>query len=110
MGVIMDSPPDLLPEALRLLTAEDDESAAHPSPDELIAYSERELGEPEERRIQGHLSVCADCARTVLDLETFPAVELRDAELRLSGEEDEADWQALRQRLAPDAIARLSPG
>jgi hypothetical protein len=99
----MDSSRDLLPEALRLLVAESGgpDAAGHPSPDELIAYSGRELQEPERLRIQRHLAECPGCATIVLDLEGFPDVELRDETLRRSDAEEAADWQAVRRRLEP---------
>lgn len=108
----MDSPPNLLPEALRLLVTESGRSAIgeHPSPDDLIAYTERELPGPERQQIQRHLAICPECAQTVLDLESFPDIELRDEALRRSDEEEAADWRSLRRLLtAPNSPAVPAP-
>jgi hypothetical protein len=97
----MSQPRHSLPEALRLLLAESAPPTAdgHPDSDHLIAYTERQLDEPERLRLQRHLALCPECARAVLDLENFPDVDLHGEASVLSDEEEAADWQALEKRL-----------
>lgn len=91
-----------LSEALRLLIAEGDpQQEGHPSVDELIAYCDRKIASgPERERIQRHLSECIECTHTVLDLEAFPDVELRDERAYSSAEEEADQWRALKRLMA----------
>jgi anti-sigma factor RsiW len=110
--MVMDSPQDPLLDVLRVLVADGEEPAPedHPSPEELIAYGERGLPPPEVIQIQSHLAACRECAQTILDLESFPAVELRDEILRRSDEEEAADWLALRRLLGmPNSPTMTAP-
>jgi hypothetical protein len=69
----------------------------HPSPDELLAYQRRDLPAATEEQIQEHLSLCASCARVVLDLETFPEVE-PVVEHSLPAGRITTAWEELREK------------
>jgi len=89
--------------ALHLL-AEDERrrSDAHPEPDDLLAYHAGELSEEERERLQDHLAVCPRCARTVLDLASFPAIEPADPAREISDSEVAGARAALDRRLAEE--------
>lgn len=71
----------------------------HPSAETLLAYHDDELSEAEARDVREHLSLCRECAETVVDLANFPDVEPRDEAFRLSTEEKEVHWQELLGRI-----------
>lgn len=73
----------------------------HPTPDELLDYHADDLAPAERERIEDHLALCADCARTVLDLGAFPAVEPLSEEDRLSSAEVAAEWSRFAAQLTP---------
>ncbi|HEX5717486.1 MAG TPA: hypothetical protein VF179_15110 [Thermoanaerobaculia bacterium] len=92
----------------------DSRVGSHPEPEELLAYSSGETPKERSEEIEAHLVSCFDCAQTILDLASFPEVELRDQNLRRTTEEEDADWRAIRERLVgekrlprPSAIRRL---
>ncbi len=51
-------------------------SDSHPAPEVLLDYHLKQLAEEQRERLQDHLAVCARCSRAVLDMATFPQVEL----------------------------------
>ncbi len=98
----MSKPETSLKTAMASLGAATLEGAEHLSADELLAYNEGELAEEARDRIRIHLAWCSECARTVLDLASWPDVELRDPDLRRTAEEEAADWQTIRRRFAAE--------
>ncbi len=89
-----------LQEAMATLTAVALDGQDHPTPEELLAYHAGELSEEAHEHVRTHVAWCRDCARTVLDLASWPEVELREASLERTADEEAADWQAIRRRLA----------
>lgn len=93
-----------LNEAMAALTAgilEDTtlEDGKHPTVDELLAYQAGELGDAAAHgRLQEHLAWCSACAETVVDLASWPDVELRDPDLERTVAEEGEDWQAIQRR------------
>lgn len=71
----------------------------HPSPDTLIAYQDDELPDETAAEVRKHLVLCRECARTVLDLASFPAIQPLPGVEPLSAEEVEADWQKVMDRI-----------
>ncbi len=98
-----------LQEAMATLTAVALDGQDHPTPDELLAYHAGELSEEAHERVRTHVAWCRDCARTVLDLASWPDVELRDPGLERTADEEAADWQAIRQGLAAGRGEAPSP-
>ncbi|MCP4658085.1 MAG: hypothetical protein GY856_21965 [bacterium] len=88
-----------LQEAMANLTAEALDGQDHPTPEQLLAYHAGELYEEVHEHVRTHVAWCQDCARTVLDLASWPNVELCDPDLERTLDEEAADWQAIRQRL-----------
>ncbi len=52
----------------------------HPEVEQLIAYQEGRLGEPEAERVRVHLSLCASCADELLGLEHWDAAARTEPE------------------------------
>jgi hypothetical protein len=78
----------------------------HPTPDELLDYHGDDLGPETRERVEDHLALCADCARTVLDLGSFPAVEpVREAD-RLTSADIAAEWRRFAAQLPARPRAR----
>lgn len=84
-----------------------EQNQEHPSPELLVAYDAGELAEDEAAGVRRHLAVCPECARTVLDLASFPHLEPAPGVVPLSDQEEEAQWQAIRERLAAEAPRTL---
>lgn len=86
------------------------ENADHPSPDELLAYQAGDLDDAAAVRLREHLAWCSECASTVLDLASWPDVELEETESHLvrTEAEEAADWQAIRSKIGAKT-APLSP-
>jgi hypothetical protein len=74
--------------------------AAHPGVDALLAYHAGELAEDEAEDLRDHLAVCRECARTVLDLASFPDVAPRDPERAPSDSQLADEVAAVRARIA----------
>jgi hypothetical protein len=112
-------PPDGRPplnEALRLLAESERRSLGeHPTPEELAAYRNRELTEPEADRIRDHLALCHDCADLLLDLANFGHLEPPAGVAPASEEEVDRAWESLRSRIAeseaeaPKQLDRSAP-
>jgi len=98
----MSKPEATLPEALRAMVDADSRAGSHPEPEELLAYSSGEAPKETSEEIETHLVSCSACAQTVLDLVSFPEVELRDHDLCRTTEEEVADWRAIRKRLVAE--------
>lgn len=85
---------DALTLGVRQMAAEArDKLEGHPSPDDLLAYDAGKLEASERARVREHLAVCPKCARTVLDLASFPEIEPAPGVEPLSAEAEEAQWQ-----------------
>ena len=98
--------------ALRALAADARrELGPHPGDDQLVAYHERRLDEPEAERLRDHLALCAACAGLLLDLAAFSAGEPAAASELTDGEVEDA-WRSLARRLPAAASRRqaLPPG
>lgn len=79
-----------------------DEAQEHPSPDTLLAYDAGELGEEPAAGVRRHLAVCPECARTVLDLASFPEVEPAPGVVALTDSGEAASWRRILDRLAAE--------
>ena len=60
----------------------------HPPPDRLLAYQLDELDAEAREVVEGHIALCSECAREVLDMASFldDAMEPTSAALREEGE------------------------
>lgn len=90
-------------------------AGGHATPDLLVAYHHEALSPEEADRVQEHLAACRSCADLLLELVRF-SEDSEEDEAHAGSEgvvdlEAEADWRALRSRIAgseaPDA-ARTS--
>jgi len=93
--------------SVQALLAASRTSDAHPTPDELVGYHARELAAADHERVRAHLIACADCARVVIDLASFPAAEPLDPRDRVTPADVSRSWRRFRERL-PDAQRRPS--
>ncbi len=73
--------------------------SGHPSAEELLGYHAGELGPGDEEQVRKHLATCPGCARIVLDMETFPAVEPIDSSRRVTTDDVARTWGRLQLRL-----------
>lgn len=78
------------------------EGREHPSPDMLLAYQAGQLADDDQLRLQEHLAWCSQCARTVVDLASWPDVKLLDPVLERTVTEEADDWQAIQRHIASD--------
>ncbi len=89
------------------LEAKGPEPGAHPEPDVLFRYHVEELSVDEHDHVQEHLSLCARCARVVLDFDAFPRLDApRDDDLP-SDAEVARGWAEVRARLDPVPLERM---
>jgi hypothetical protein len=98
-----------LDDAMATLSAAVLEESEHPSPDELLAYQAGELSQDDHIRLQGHLAWCSECAGTIVDLASWPKIELRDPALARTASEEAEDWKAIQQRLSPTGACDEDP-
>jgi hypothetical protein len=99
---IEDVSQSILEDAMEVLAAAALEDGDHPSPGEILAYHAGEIAQAADRTgLQQHLAWCSDCAHTLVDLASWPEIELRNPALQRTVAEEAADWQAIRRRLAP---------
>jgi hypothetical protein len=100
---VVEAEPDLR-SAIRGMAAEARRGVEHPAPEELLDYHSGDLAPAETQRNQEHLALCPVCARTLLDLDSFPDVEPVREEDRLTAAELTGQWRRFQdtaQRLAP---------
>jgi len=98
----MDGERDLKAAVRDLAQATESGLSAHPSHDELHAYAANALDAAEQDRIEDHLSVCRECARTVLDLAALPEEEPEEVDEEPMPESARAAaWERLRRAAAP---------
>jgi hypothetical protein len=98
-----DAPPkETLQAAMNALSPEHIDDSQHPSADELFAYHIGDLSEEDGRQIRTHITWCPECSRTVLDLASWPEVELHDPSMERTEDEEASDWQAIRSRRIAD--------
>ncbi len=64
--------------ALQTIADRRQDSGPHPDLEDLVAYHAGELAAVEEKRLQDHLVWCPECARLVLDLDTFAISAARE--------------------------------
>jgi anti-sigma factor RsiW len=99
-----------LDEAIRDLADEDRRSlSGHPDPVTLLDFHEGKLSATAADRVEEHLALCAECARTVLDFAEFPHLEPPDEEYRMTPAEVERQRRAVEERLgvgAPSSFLR----
>lgn len=81
----------------------------HPSLDDLAAYYRRSLPEADARAVQDHLLVCPECTALLLDLDELAAIGREEAIPASPGEEADAEWERLKQRLEPVSPAAPKP-
>lgn len=88
----------------------------HPSPEDLHGYQAGDLEREHADRVLRHLAACPECTRTVLDMETFPEVELVDKSRGLTAADVAERWARFEERLqqeappaseTPDLVARI---
>lgn len=72
----------------------------HPTPETLVEYHAGDLPAAGGEEVREHLASCPDCARLILDLETF-GTEAEDLPRVPEGQMDE-DWESLRERVRRD--------
>lgn len=83
----------------------------HPEVEELVAYQEGRLADPEAERVRRHLVACPECAREVLQLEDFALDEPEGSDLLPSAEQTAEDWAAFQRRVAADQEGgAIAPG
>jgi hypothetical protein len=85
----------------------DDGNGRHLSHDELIAYWQNDLTEPEREAAQTHLLRCDQCLALFRDVNDFFEPR-RDDETEMNEFEAHRAWRDLRRRL-PDAAAIAAP-
>jgi len=85
------------------------EDSEHPSPDELLAYQADQLAADARTQLQEHLAWCSECAQTIVDLASWPDVELRDPSLERTAAEETGDWQAIQRRIARGHVSGGAP-
>ncbi len=73
----------------------------HPTAGELLALGRGELSNTGARRLREHLALCPECAAIFLDLARPEGIAELERLARLSDEQLEAAWFALRARLPP---------
>jgi hypothetical protein len=98
-----------LDDAMAALSAAVLEDSEHPCPDELLSYQAGKLAGDAHTRLQEHLAWCSECARTIVDLASWPDIELRDPVLERTAAEEAADWQVIKRRIAGDAACNSDP-
>lgn len=81
----------------------------HPSAEELLSYQAGELERERADRVLRHLAVCAECARTVLDVETFPEIEPVDESRALSTADVAGRWTRFEERLRRESPPATAP-
>jgi len=94
---------ELVVRALRRLAAETrkgQDPAAHPSVETLVAYHANELSPEQDRELQRHLAVCAECPGLILALDNFANLSEDGHELTPAGVD--SAWEKVRQRLADE--------
>lgn len=79
------------------------QEAPHPTPEELVAYQEGRLAESRRESVQDHLSLCPECTQVVVDLASFPDIELGAVSHERTDDDEEQDWRRLEERLAEAA-------
>jgi hypothetical protein len=98
----MDGERDLKAAVRDLAQAMESGLREHPSHDELHAYAAGALDAAERDRIEDHLALCRDCARTALDLAVLEDEEPEElAEERLPETVLAAEWERLRRAAVP---------
>jgi hypothetical protein len=94
-----------LNDALRRLAEHERRSLGdHPTPEELVAYRNGELTEPEAEQIRDHLALCHDCADLLLDLADFGHLAPPEGIAPASPEEVDRAWASLQGRIAEAAV------
>ncbi|HYU33933.1 MAG TPA: zf-HC2 domain-containing protein, partial [Thermoanaerobaculia bacterium] len=68
----------------------------HPAPGELLDFVAGDLSEAERERIEEHLALCRECARTALELAEPPGAEAAPAGELLTEKELAAEWRRFR--------------
>ncbi len=94
----------VLEEALAALTARALAEGTHPSPDDLLSYQANECSDHLGAGVEEHLAWCTECNQTILDLASWPDIELRDPGLERQPEEEAADWRAIQARLTSQSL------
>lgn len=71
----------------------------HPPVKELVAYHREELTAAARELLRDHLALCEDCARLLLDLESFSDLEPPTEAHRLSDDDVEEAMEAMKARI-----------
>jgi len=77
----------------------------HPTVEELAAYHRGELAGRARELLQDHLARCEECARLLLDLESFADLEPPSEAYRLSDDDVEEAKEALTARIRGDTAS-----
>ena len=77
----------------------------HLEPDEIAAYHAGELSPEDEKRVQGHLAACRECAELLLDLDGLGDPGF-GAEEDLPAGAEEKVWEGLRTQVQTTAGTR----
>jgi hypothetical protein len=75
------------------------QGGAHPTAEELVAYSAGELPPPAAEAVLEHLAVCRPCTHLVLGLPVFDATPQPEPDETASDPETNDSWQRLQSRL-----------
>lgn len=89
--------------SLKVVTRAMVSSSMHPSASQLLSYQAGELALADEERVRNHLAACSECARAVLDMETFPNVEAIDPSREFTAESVARNWVNLSHRLRKES-------
>src|SRR5947199_4482567 len=80
----------------------------HPPPEELLGYHAGTWRGEAREQVQGHLALCPDCARAVLDLAAFPRLEPVHPEDEPDDAAVAAEWRRFRARARAEPLPRLA--
>lgn len=72
----------------------------HPSPEEIVAYSERRLPPEETERVRAHLAACPDCTTELLELTDLLESD-GPPETGMPRQDLDAAWERQREQLFP---------
>jgi hypothetical protein len=81
----------------------------HPSPEDLESYQAGSLGRQQAHRVLRHLAVCPECARTVLDLDSFPEIEPADPRRAVTAAAVGERWTRFERRLRQEPAPARQP-
>lgn len=89
-----------LTRAMRSIMAQERETLGKPpTPEELLAWHDRELSDSQRRRVEAKIAAFPDAAQALVDLAAFPDVRPVPGVAEISDREVGKRWQSFRQLL-----------